>query len=95
VAHRHIVGMQIVLTNRTHHDFSRVDTNAQLQGDTAFEPGLVGMLTHLLLHPERRIQRTLRMVFVRDRRTEQGKDPVAQRLGYIAVIAMHRIHHQL
>ena len=37
----------------------------------------------------------LRMVFVRYRRTEQGKDSVTQGLGHIAVIAMHGIHHQL
>ena len=29
------------------------------------------------------------------RRTEQGKDAIAQRLRHIAVIVMHGVHHQL
>ena len=29
------------------------------------------------------------------RRTKEGKDAIAQRLRHIALIAMHRIHHQL
>ena len=32
---------------------------------------------------------------MRNRRTEQGKDAVAQGLRHIPVIAMHDIHHQL
>ena len=30
-----------------------------------------------------------------NRRTEQGKDAIAQRLGDIAFIAMHGVHHEL
>ena len=29
------------------------------------------------------------------RRTEQGKDAIAQRLRHIALIAMHGVHHEL
>ena len=35
------------------------------------------------------------MIFMRNRRAEQGKDTVAKSLGDIAVIPMHRIHHEL
>ena len=31
----------------------------------------------LLLHPQRRVQRALRMILVRDRRAEQREDAVA------------------
>jgi hypothetical protein len=34
------------------------------------------------------------MILVRQRRAEQGEDPVAGRLRDVAAIAMHRIHHQ-
>jgi hypothetical protein len=32
---------------------------------------------------------------MRQRRAEQGKNAIAQRLRHIALIAMHGIHHQL
>ena len=35
------------------------------------------------------------MVFMGKRRAEQGKDAIAQHLRHIALIAMHRVHHQL
>src|SRR3989442_10087133 len=35
------------------------------------------------------------MIFVGDGRAKEGKDTVAQRLGHIALIAMHRLHHEL
>jgi hypothetical protein len=36
----------------------------------------------------------LRVVLVRNRRAEQGKNAVARRLRDIAIVAMHRRHHQ-
>jgi hypothetical protein len=33
------------------------------------------------------------MIFMRDRRAEQGEDAVAQRLGHITFVAMHGVHH--
>ena len=44
---------------------------------------------------KRRVQRALRMVLVRDRRAEQREDAVAGRLHDMAVIAAHRVDHQL
>ena len=35
------------------------------------------------------------MILVGNRRTEQGKDAIAQGLRDIALIAMHGIHHEL
>ena len=34
------------------------------------------------------------MVFVRDRRAEQRQDAIAHRLGHIAFVVMHGLHHQ-
>src|SRR5262247_852317 len=35
------------------------------------------------------------MIFMRDRRTKKGKDAVAERLGHIALVTMHGVHHEL
>ena len=41
------------------------------------------------------MERALRMVLMGDRRAEQREDAVAGRLHDIAVVAMHRVDHQL
>ncbi len=46
-------------------------------------------------HPQRALYAALRMVFMRNRCPKQREDAIPQRLGDIAVIAMHGIHHQL
>jgi hypothetical protein len=53
------------------------------------------ILAELLLHRDRRMQRALRMVLVRDRRPEQRKNPVAGGLNDVPVVAMRRVDHQL
>ena len=58
----------------------------------AQQPGSV--LLHLLLHAQRRIDRAARVILARDRRAEQGEDAIAQRLRDIALVAVHRVHHQ-
>jgi hypothetical protein len=35
------------------------------------------------------------MIFMRDRCAEQSEDAVASRLGDVAAVAPHRLHHQL
>ena len=35
------------------------------------------------------------MIFMRDGRTKQRKDAIAQGLRHIALVAMHGIHHEL
>jgi hypothetical protein len=47
------------------------------------------------LHAQGGIQRPLGMIFMGKRRAEQSENAVAQRLGNIALIAMHGVHHQL
>jgi hypothetical protein len=50
---------------------------------------------HLLLHLKRRIQCPLGMIFMRNGRSEQGKDAIAQGLRDIPFVAVHGVHHQL
>src|SRR5262249_46526206 len=49
----------------------------------------------LLLHAQSGVEGPLRMIFVGQRRTEERKDAVAQRLGDIALVAVHGVHHEL
>src|SRR6185437_2064555 len=49
----------------------------------------------LLLQPERRIQRALRMILMRDRRPEQRENAVAGGLHDVTVVAMRGVDHQL
>ena len=94
VPHRVVVGVQVLGADRAHHHFAGVDADADLQCDPLCQTHAVGVAAHLVLHAQRRIQRPLRMVFVRDRRAEQRQDAVAHRLGHIAFVVMHGLHHQ-
>ncbi len=69
--------MQVVFANRAHHDFAGIDANPHLEWDTALETGLVAIALHLLLHPQCCVQRSLQMVLMGYRGTEQRKDTIA------------------
>ena len=56
---------------------------------------LVGVTLEVLLHPAGGVQGALRMILMRDRRAEQREDAIPRRLRHIALVAMHRVHHQL
>ena len=81
--------------NRAHHDFAGVDSDAALDRRAALGQHFGRIAFQLFLHAQRRIERPLRMVLMGDRRAEQREDAVAGRLHDVAVIAMHRVDHQL
>ncbi|MCY1266955.1 hypothetical protein D9M70_153810 [compost metagenome] len=95
VPHRVIVGVQVVLADRAHDYLARVDAHPDLQRDALLQPQLVAVPVHCLLHAQRRVQRALGMVLMGDGRAEQREDAVAQRLGHVALVVMHGLHHQL
>jgi hypothetical protein len=81
--------------DRAEHHLSGVRTDSDLQRRTAVGPQLVGVAADFVLHPQRRIQGSLRMVFMRHGSAEDRKDAIARRLHHIAIVALHRIDHQL
>jgi hypothetical protein len=95
VPDRRVLCVSAAGRDRTHDHFARV------HADTRFDRQVAGLAQscrvafQLFLHPKRRIQRSLRMVLVRDGRAEQRKDAVAGRLHDVAVVAPRRIDHQL
>ena len=92
---RRVLGLTRPGRDRPHHHFAGVDADANLDRRAALGAQLVGVAPQLLLHPQRGVKRALRMVLVRDRRAEQREDPVAGGLHDVAVVAMHRVDHQL
>jgi len=91
---RRVFGVSASL-DRAHHDFARVNANAHFHGRLALAFQSFGVLAKLLLHRERGIQCPLCVVLVGERRAEQCKNTVTGRLGDVAIVPMHRRHHQL
>jgi hypothetical protein len=65
-----------------------------LDRNTTLGDQLGGVPAQLFLHAERRMERTLGMVFVGHRRAEQRKNAVPRRLHDIAIVTIDGIHHQ-
>src|SRR5436190_67141 len=54
-----------------------------------------GLLLHRLLHPPRGVARADGVIFVREWRSEERHDPVAQHLVDSTLEAVHRLHQLL
>jgi len=78
-----------------HHDLAAVHPYPNLNRQTAFGTIPIRIAFELLLHAQRRIQRTLGMVLIGDRRSEHREDAVAGGLGDVAAVALYRLHHQI
>ena len=89
-----VLGMSAAGCDRAHHDFAGVHAHAALQRIAAIGDELRRVATQLFLHPQRRVQRALRMILVRDGRAEQCEDAVAGALHDVAVVAADRVDHQ-
>ncbi|MCY1283203.1 hypothetical protein D9M70_320760 [compost metagenome] len=94
VADRIVIGMQVILADRSHYHLAGMDADADLQRDALLQPDPVAVAMHRALHPQRGVQRAQGMVLVRDRRAEQRQDAVAEELGDIAFVVVDRLHHQ-
>ena len=95
MTNRNIVRVQIVFANRAHDDRAGIDAHPHLQIDPFVMPEPFGIGPALFLHAERGKQGALGVVFMGERRPEEGENAIAHRLGYIAFIAMHGGHHEL
>ncbi len=71
-----------------------MDAYPDLQGNALLQPKPVTVTLHRFLHAQRGVQGALGVVLMGDGRAEQRQDPVAQRLGHIALVVMHGLHHQ-
>src|SRR5205807_560267 len=87
---RSVLGAMLAGLNRAHHHLAGIQPDANLDRRAPLLAQLACVPLEVLLHLERREQRPLRMVFVRDRRPEQREDAIPGRLRHIALVAMHR-----
>jgi hypothetical protein len=95
VPDRRILVMRVTGLDRSHHHFAGVDPNPRLHGKISSLTQFYRVAAQLLLHPQRCVERALGMILMGDGRAEQGEDAVAGRLHDVAVVAVHRVDHQL
>ena len=88
---RRVFDLPRASSDRADHDFAGVHTDSNLNRSASFGTLAVGVAADFLLHPQRRIERALRMVLVREWRAEQREDAVTRRLHHVAVVTMGRI----
>src|SRR5262249_12519941 len=90
VSLRRVVHTQIVADLADHH-LARVNAYARRDVEPALLPQLLREAPELVAQMERRVARTLGMIFVRDRRAEQRHDAVARVLVHRALEAMDAV----
>src|SRR5215469_5731233 len=76
-----------------YHNLSGVESDPYLEWGAAFGSQPARYAFYVLLNTERGQQRTLRMVLMSNRCSEQGEDAVAGRLHNVTIIATDRVDH--
>ena len=91
---RRVFGLPVAGLDRTHDDFAGVHARPDLDRRSSFGAQAIAHAPDLVLKPQGRVERTLRMILMRHRRAEQSEDAVASRLNHVTVVAAHRVDHQ-
>ena len=94
VTDRRVFSLPVAGLDRTHDDFAGVHASPDLDWRSAFGAQAIAHAPDLVLKPQGRVERTLRMILMRHRRAEQSEDAVARRLNHVTVVAAHRVDHQ-
>ena len=87
---RRVVHAQIVADAADNYG-TRVQPDAHAERHAVLDPHLVGVLAHGVADVQRCVAGALRMIFMRDRRAEQGHDAVAGVLIDRAFEAVHAV----
>ena len=93
MADRRIFDLALAGLNRAHHHVADVGADTDLESHSLFSAQPVGQAAYLVLHPQRRVERPLRMIFAGGRRTEQREDAIAGGLHHISFVPAHRLDH--
>src|SRR6516162_8829407 len=94
MADRSIFGLPLAGLNRAHDDLADVGADPDLEIHSLFRAQPFSEAAYIILHPERRIEGALRMIFMRNRRTEQREDTVPGGLHNVAAVMMDGVDHQ-
>ena len=81
--------------DRANNDFATVHASSDLERGSPLATQALAQASDLFLKPQGGVERALRMILMGNRRPKQGKDTVAGGLNDVAVVATHRIDHQL
>src|SRR5215467_3800083 len=94
LAHRRVVHAE-VRADGTNHHVTGVEADTDSHGDAVAPKRLARVSLHRLLHPQGSITSTDRVIFMRERGTEQRHDPVTHHLVHRPLVVVNRLHHAL
>ncbi len=83
-----------IAADRPHNNFACVQADANLDRHALGAPDVSRVPLHGLVHPQRRVTRSHRVVLVGERRAEERHDAVAHHLVDGALVVMDGVHHQ-
>src|SRR5262245_32188296 len=92
LSNRCVVHLQVTPDGADNH-LSGVQTHSYLYGNSLGPSYSLSVAFHRLLHPERRIASTYRMVLVRQGCSEQRHDPIAHHLVDCSFVTVDGLHH--
>jgi hypothetical protein len=84
-----------VVVDGPHHHLAGVEPHSEVHGQAVCVPHLVTVAAQRGLHPQGGIARPHGMIFMCDRRAEEGHNPIPHDLIHRALVAVHRHHHAL
>jgi len=92
LAHRRVVHVEVA-PDGPHHDLARVHADPDLDIDPMPGSYVLGVAGDAVLHPQGGIAGPRRVVLVRQRRAEEGHDPIAHHLIDRPLVAVDGLHH--
>src|SRR5689334_6949131 len=90
---RRVFGMSGPGQQGTDNRLTGIDADARLYPLTPFGTQAAGITIELVLHAQGSVQRTLGVVLMSHRSTENGKDAITGGLDHVAAITANRLHH--
>jgi len=94
LAHRRVVHPEVVIDGPDDH-LAGVEADPKLDRQPVPSAGLLGVTVDRLLHSEGAVAGPDGVVFVGDRRAEEGHDPIAEDVVDGPLVAVDRLHHGL
>jgi hypothetical protein len=92
LAHRRVVHAEIA-ADRADDDLPPVEADPDAHFHPMHAARVVRVALQRLLHPQRRVARSHRVILVGEGRAEQRHDPIAHHLVHGALVAVHGLHH--
>src|SRR5262249_6002069 len=94
VADRHDVRLAVAVMRAAHDDLAGVEADADREAGPLLEAKSLGVAADVVLHAERRVERSPRVVLVGNRRAEEREDAVAGGLHDVTLVARDRVAHE-